>query len=77
MTKLMVGVDLVCLEVVPHCFVVAFQVLVDGGSVVVEVWVGFLLQALSLRVGLEGVSELVRSCLHHEEVSQVGVAQHV
>jgi acyl-CoA thioesterase FadM len=50
---LKIRVNLVCLRVISHSLVVAFEILENGGSVVVEVGVRLFLQSFGLCVGFQ------------------------
>jgi hypothetical protein len=72
-----VGVNLVSLLVISHCLIVAFKVLENGGTVVIEVRVRILLKSLCLGVGLECERQLTDAFVVDKEISEMGIAEDV
>ena len=72
-----VGVNLVSLLVISHSLIVAFKVLENGGTVVIEVRVRILLEPLGLGVGLKCERQLTHALVVNKEVCEVGIAEDV
>ena len=72
-----VGVDLVSLLVISHCLIVAFKVLENSGTVVIEVRVRILLESLCLGVSLKCECQLTDALVVNKEVCEVGIAEDV
>jgi len=54
--------------IVSNRLIIALEVLEYGGSVVVEIWVGFFLEPFSLGVGLKSESQLLSTFIINKEV---------
>ena len=72
-----VRVNLVSLLVISHSLIVAFKVLENCGTVVIEVRIRILLESLGLGVGLKCERQLTHALVVNKEVSEVGIAEDV
>ena len=65
------------LLVISHSLIIAFKVLENGGTVVIEIWVRILLEPLGLGVGLKCERQLTHALVVNKEVCEVGIAEDV
>ena len=63
--------------VISHSLIVAFKVLENGGTVVIEIWVRILLESLGLGVSLKCECQLTDALVVNKEVCEVGIAEDV
>ena len=72
-----VGVNLMSLLVISDSLIVAFKVLENGGTVVIEVRVRILLESLGLGVGLQCECQLPDALVVYKEICKVGVPEDI
>ena len=72
-----VRVNLMSLLVISDSLIVAFKVLENGRTVVIEVRVRILLESLSLGVGLQCKRQLTDALIVYKEICEVSVAEDI
>ena len=72
-----VGVNLVSLLVISDSLIVAFKVLENGGTVVIEVRVRILLESLGLGVGLQCECQLPDALVVYKEICEMGIPEDI
>jgi hypothetical protein len=72
-----VGVNLVSLLVISDSLIVAFKVLENRGTVVIEVRVRILLESLGLGVSLQCECQLPDALVVYKEICEVGIPEDI